>query len=232
MMESPILTRPASLHFTGRRHCAARQHLPLRSVVEQFIVKFERAGGPSSNPFLISLGSVGNTLYGLDTNSSCLIAFDPNTGTPSVIGGTAGSITTGTLLDGTARSRFSGFASLTGVDSNADGQYDRLFGGVNFFDDDNNPGTPTIRYGGVAEFNLTNGSWQLIGNNPSLIYFGMAAAPVPEPTMALVAAAAGMIRMIRRWSGKRGERPRYNNSTITVLYFCKMSRFLRVMRRM
>jgi hypothetical protein len=153
------------------------------------------AGGPSSNPFIISLGSVGGTLYGIDTNSSSLIALNPDTGSPSVVGGAAGSITAGTLLDGTARNRFSGFASLTGVDSNGDGQYDRLFGGVNFFDDDNNPGTPTIRYGGIVEFNLTTGSWELIGNNPSLIYFGMASAPIPEPKFAI------FVALVAAWLG-------------------------------
>lgn len=149
------------------------------------------AGGPSSNPFVISLGSVGQTLYGIDTNSGSLIALNPNTGAAGVAGGAAGSVTAGTLANGTARSRYSGFAALTGVDRNSDGQYDALIGGVNFFDDDNNSATPTVRFGGVAEFSPATGSWELLVSNPSLIYFGMASAvaPVPEPAGVLLAAA-------------------------------------------
>jgi hypothetical protein len=153
------------------------------------------AGGPSSNPFMISLGSVGSALYGIDTNSSSLIALNPDTGAATVVGGAAGSISAGTLANGNSRSRYSGFSSLTGVDTNADGQYDTLFGGVNFFDDDNNPGTPTVRFGGVAMFSTSSGTWDLVGaNNPTLIFFGMAAVPVPAT---IIASALGMFLLGR-----------------------------------
>lgn len=161
------------------------------------------AGGPGTNPFIITLGSVGTTLYGIDTNSGSVIALNPDTGAASVVGGTAGSVTAGTLSNGNARSRYTGFAALTGVDTNGDGQYDALVGGVNFFDDDNNPGTPTVRFGGVAQFNLSTGSWELLGNNPSLIFFGMAAplAPIPEP------ASLGLLvaLLVGGWYGRRRE---------------------------
>ena len=52
-------------------------------------------------------------------------------------GGSAGSVSAGNLTNGNARSRYTGFASLAGVDTNADGQYDALIAGINFFDDDN-----------------------------------------------------------------------------------------------
>lgn len=163
------------------------------------------AGGPSTSPFVIGLGSVGGTVYGVDTNSSSLIALNPDTGAAAVVGGQAGSVTAGTLADGTARSRFSGFAALTGADTDGDGATDALFGGVNFFDDDNNTGTPTVRFGGLARFSTATGSWELVGSNPGLIYFGMAPAPVPEPAGALALAAAVLTawraRNQARWTG-------------------------------
>jgi hypothetical protein len=151
------------------------------------------AGGPNTSPFMISLGSVGSTLYSLETGSGSIVALNPDTGAASVVGGTAGSLLAGTLSNGNARARYTGFASLTGADLNGDGAYDTLFGGVNFFDDDNNPGTPTVRFGGIAQFDLANGSWELIGNNPGQIYFGMAAVPVPEPTTLLLCGAAWLL---------------------------------------
>ena len=39
---------------------------------------------------------------------------------------------------------------------------------VNFIDDDNDPATPVQRLGGIARYDLSNGSWQLVGTNPAL----------------------------------------------------------------
>ncbi|MGL4424517.1 MAG: PEP-CTERM sorting domain-containing protein, partial [Gemmataceae bacterium] len=150
------------------------------------------AGFSTPAPFIVGLGSVGTSVYGVDSNSRSLIQLNPNTGTATVVGGTAGRIGTGTLANGNNRSRYSGFASLTGVDANADGQFEQLIGGVNFFDDDDNPSTPTVRFGGIAIFDTVNGNWELLGDNPGQIYFGMAAIPVPEPTMGLLLVATGL----------------------------------------
>ena len=143
------------------------------------------AGNPlgTSEPFLISLGAVGNTLYGVDLDTDSLIALDPSTGTASVIGavGAVASITNGPFT-------YSGFAALTGVDENEDGEFDALFGAVNFIDN----GVETSRLGGVARYDLTDGTWQLVGTNPGIIFFGFGSSPVPEPGAASIAATATM----------------------------------------
>ena len=67
--------------------------------------------------------------------------------------------------------------------TDTDGQFDALFGNVNFIDDDNDPATPVQRLGGIARYDLSNGSWDLVGTNPALFSFGFGASPaaVPEP---------------------------------------------------
>ncbi|MEM9586663.1 MAG: PEP-CTERM sorting domain-containing protein, partial [Planctomycetota bacterium] len=141
------------------------------------------SGNPSgtSSPFLISLGGVGNTLYGVDLDSDSLISLDPETGDASVVGavGAVGSVTNGSAS-------YSGFSALTGVDEDEDGQYDALFGSVNFI----RAGDDLFRLGGVARYDLTDGTWQLVGTNPGVIFFGFGAAAVPEPsTFSLLAIA-------------------------------------------
>ena len=131
----------------------------------------------TANPFVISLGSVNNSLYGIDLDTESLIQFDPETGDATVIG-EVGAVTADD------RAVFSGFAALTGVDSDADGRFDALFGNVNFVDDDNDPATPAQHLGGIARYDLNNGSWDLVGTNPGVIFFGFGSSPadVPEPT--------------------------------------------------
>ncbi|MHA7835887.1 MAG: PEP-CTERM sorting domain-containing protein [bacterium] len=137
------------------------------------------AGNPlgTTEPFVISLGSVGDALYGVDLETNSLISVDSMIGSASVIGdiGAVGAVGGGA---------YSGFAALAGVDENGDGAFDALFGGVNFFDDDGDPATSVLRLGGIARFDLTDGTWSLVGTNPGVIYFGMASNPVPEPTTA------------------------------------------------
>lgn len=152
-------------------------------------------GGASA--FIIGLGSIGTDVFGVDVTTRSLVRFAADTGVASVVG-SVGAVISGTLADGTARSRYSGFASMTGYDANGDGQFDTLLGGVNFFDDDNDPGTPAVRFGGVAQFNLTDGTWELIGQNPGYIFFGMGSVAVPEPaSLSLVALAAGVVSVRR-----------------------------------
>ncbi|MDJ0576301.1 MAG: hypothetical protein QNJ65_14170 [Xenococcaceae cyanobacterium MO_234.B1] len=138
----------------------------------------ETRGTPlgTAEPFIISLGSVENQLYGVDLDTNSLINFNPETGEAAVIG-SVGAVTSGD------RSIYSGFAALTGVDTNQDGSFDTLFGNVNFIDSDNDPDTPSERLGGIARFNLTDGTWELVGTNPGVIFFGFASSPtsVPEP---------------------------------------------------
>ncbi|MFO0690100.1 MAG: PEP-CTERM sorting domain-containing protein [Myxococcota bacterium] len=146
-------------------------------------------------PFVIGLGSVGETVYGVDLGTNSLVAIDSVLGSASVIGavGAVGSVGGGA---------YSGFASLTGVDENGDGAFDALFGGVNFFDHDASASTAALRLGGVARFDLGNGTWSLVGSNPGVIFFGFASNPVPEPTTGLLVGLGLMGLAVKRRSGR------------------------------
>ncbi|MEM8945328.1 MAG: PEP-CTERM sorting domain-containing protein [Planctomycetota bacterium] len=136
-------------------------------------VALAAAGAVDPDAFIISLGSVGDSLYGIDLDTDSLLEFDPVSGTAAVVGSLGG-------VDGVGAGIFSGYAGLTGVDENADGEYESLFGVVNFID----PGGPvgSVRLGGIARFDLGDGSWDLVGLNDNVIFFGLASAPaVPEP---------------------------------------------------
>ncbi|MGD1950523.1 MAG: PEP-CTERM sorting domain-containing protein [Leptolyngbyaceae cyanobacterium] len=142
----------------------------------------------TANPFVISLGSVDNSLYGIDLDTDSLIQFDSETGDAAVVG----EVSAVTADD---RAVFSGFAALTGVDTDTDGRFDTLFGNVNFIDDDNDPATPVQRLGGIARYDLSDGSWELVGTNPGVIFFGFGASPasVPEPGVLLGLLSVGFL---------------------------------------
>lgn len=131
---------------------------------------------------------MGNLVYGVDLDTYSLLSFNPNTGAAAVVG-PVGSVTAGD------RSIYSGFAALTGVDTDEDGIFDALFGNVNFIDGDNDPTTPTERLGGVARYNLADGTWELVGTNPGVIFFGFGSSPaaVPEPGLVLGLMTAGIL---------------------------------------
>ncbi|MEM7435926.1 MAG: hypothetical protein AAF436_12295 [Myxococcota bacterium] len=126
----------------------------------------------TSAPFVIGLSSIGDTIYGVDLDTNSLIAIDSEQGSASVVGavGAVGSVGGGA---------YSGFAAMTGVDEDADGEFDALFGNVNFFDDDGDPDTLSVRLGGVARYDLDDGTWSLVGTNPGVIFFGFASNPAP-----------------------------------------------------
>ena len=147
----------------------------------------------TANPFVISLGSVDNSLYGIDLDTDSLIQFDSETGDAAVVG-EVGAVTAGD------RAIFSGFAALTGVDTDTDGRFDTLFGNVNFIDDDNDPATPVQRLGGIASYDLSDGSWELVGTNPGVIFFGFGASPaaVPEPGVLLGLLSVGFLGRWKR----------------------------------
>jgi hypothetical protein len=110
---------------------------------------FGLAAGTAA-PFVISLGSVGDHLYGvnLESGRQNLVRIDPATGSAMVIG-------TPDAVDLNDFGRYSGYSALTGVDENGDGAFDALFGSVNFWDHDGNPGTSDLRLGGIARYDLT-----------------------------------------------------------------------------
>lgn len=143
-------------------------------------------------PFLISLGSVGSTLYGVDLESDSLISIDSTTGDAAVVGsvGAVGASNGG---------GYSGFAALTGVDEDADGDFDALFGAINFFDDDGDASTPAQRLGGLGRFDLGTGEWSLVGTNAGVIFFGFGSSPIPAPGgMAALLAGGALIARRRR----------------------------------
>ncbi len=151
----------------------------------------------TAEPFIISLGSVENQLYGVDLDTDSLIHFNPETGDAAVVG-SVGAVTSGD------RSIYSGFAALTGVDTNQDGSFDALFGNVNFIDSDNDPDTPSERLGGIARFNLTDGTWELVGTNPGVIFFGFASSPTsaPEPGLLFGIITASLLGIWTKRSAK------------------------------
>ncbi|MFI4893228.1 MAG: PEP-CTERM sorting domain-containing protein [Phycisphaerales bacterium JB058] len=141
----------------------------------------------TATPFVISLGSVGNTLYGIDLDTNSLISINSATGAADVVGmvGAVGAANGG---------GYSGFSALTGVDEDLDGTFDALFGSVNFFDD----GSGSQRLGGIGRFDLTTGEWSLVGTNPGVIFFGFGSSPVPTPGTAVILAAGGVLASRRR----------------------------------
>jgi hypothetical protein len=148
-----------------------------------------------------ALGSVGDRLYTIDLRTNTLVSLDPATGAAAVVGGVPGLLRSGDLSNGVARSRYGGLVSLTGVDTDRDGELDTLVGGVSNWDNDNDPTTPPVGIGGVARFDLSTGLWDLIGVNPGIRFSSMAFVTVPEPSAGLLAAvglwvvgAAGRMR--------------------------------------
>lgn len=122
----------------------------------------------TAEPFVISLGSVGNVLYGVDADSESLVSIDSTTGAVGIVGaiGAVGAANGG---------GYSGFSALTGVDEDMDGDVDALFGSVNQV----TGASGAERLGGIARFDLTSGAWSLIGTNPGIVFFGFGLAPAP-----------------------------------------------------
>jgi hypothetical protein len=167
---------------------------PIADALDSF---FGEAPGTNA-PFIIGLGSIGNLLYGvhLGTNKNNLLEIDPSTGLASVLGVPNAVGLSGNPGDG----RYSGFAAMTGVDTDGNGLFDALFGAVNFFDPDASGPLPSQRLGGLARYDIADGTWTMVGTNPGLIYFGFASTAVPEPSsgVLLLLATFGVVAKMRR----------------------------------
>ena len=123
-----------------------------------------------TSPFIIGLGSVSGTLYGVHvgTARNNLVAIDPTTGAATPIGVVNAVGTSG----GTGVGSFAGFSAMTGVDEDGNGVNDALFGNVNFVDPDASGPIPSQRLGGVARYDIATGTWSMVGTNPGIIFFG------------------------------------------------------------
>jgi len=150
----------------------------------------------ASEPFIIGLGSITrnvnigtsanpnftlvDTLYGVNLDDTAqLVAISPSSGFASVVGAMA------SVENGLPPGDYSGFAAMTGVDTDGDGLRDTLFGNVNFNDAD--PSLPNGRLGGVVRYDLATATWTMVGKNPGLIFFGMGSVAVPEPSSIAIA---------------------------------------------
>ncbi len=141
----------------------------------------------NGGPFIIGLGSVGNTIYGVDLVTYSLIGLSPNDGSAFVVGA-LGAV--GSVAHPSGQGRYFGFAGLTGVDQSNDGIFDTLYMVVNYYDP--TPGVPgdTQAIGGIAQVNLSDGTWTMVGTNPGHIFYGLAA--VPEPAALLLVLLGGV----------------------------------------
>lgn len=162
----------------------------------------------TTDPFIIGLGSITrnvnigtganpnfvlvDTLYGVNLDDTAqLVAISPQTGFASVVGAL------GSVENGLPPGDYSGFAAMTGVDTDNDGLRDTLFGNVNFNDADTS--LPNGRLGGVARYDLATATWTMVGTNPGLIFFGFGSVAIPEPGAgALLALAASFTRIRHR----------------------------------
>lgn len=169
----------------------------------------------TSEPFIIGLGSITrnvnigtnanpiftlvDTIYGINLDDTAqLVAINPVTGFASVVGAL------GSVESGLPPGVYSGFAAMTGVDTDGDGLRDTLFGNVNFNDADNS--LPNRRLGGVVRYDLASGTWTMVGTNPGLIFFGMGSIAVPEPGSTALLTLGLTAFVLRRSSASRAAR--------------------------
>lgn len=147
-------------------------------------------------PFIISLGSVGEFLYGMDLETNTLIEIDPDTGDALALGDYDAAAME------TDEGRWSGLAGLTGVDTNGDGVNDELYGVANYYQTfaDNS----SSAMGAIIRYDILTSRWDLVGTNPDVIFYSLTAGQVvPEPaTMTLLGLGAGALALRRRFARK------------------------------
>lgn len=146
-------------------------------------------------PFVISLGNVGDYLYGMDLETNTLIEIDPDTGDAEAKGDFDAA-----RME-TADGYWSGFAGLTGADRDGDGINDTLYGIANYYYD-YTTSTSSAR-GAIGVYDLETSAWTLVGENEDVIFYSLASgdatAPIPEPaTMALLGLGGALLAIRER----------------------------------
>ena len=162
----------------------------------------------SATAFDVSADGVG---FGMTNGDDQLFTVDLATGNASAVGSAglvnnalaaAGEVDPDAFIislgsvDLVGSGIFGGYSGLTGVDEDSDGLYDALFATVNFINPAGSEGT--VRLGGIARFDLDDASWDLVGLNEQVIFFGLASAPVPEPTSLAFLGLGGFVLLRRR----------------------------------
>lgn len=148
----------------------------------------------TNTPNILSMASLGSTLYGVNSTNGKfnLVEINATTGAATFLG-----VPNAVALSGTPGARYTGFTSLTGVDENGDGVHDTLYGNINYYDPDGFPAPlPEQDYGALVRYDVTNGTWSLVGTNPGVIFFGFG-SPIPEPSTAGLA-LLGLAAAFRR----------------------------------
>ncbi|MBM3844741.1 MAG: hypothetical protein FJ405_00450 [Verrucomicrobia bacterium] len=132
---------------------------------------------PAANKRATQLASVSNSLYAVVRHGSTanLVRFDAATGVATVLG-TPNAVNT---ANGGA---YRGIPGLSGHDSDGDGQFDELFGVLNYHDHDGDPDTHFQVIGALVKFNLADGTWSIVGRNPGLLFSGLASTKQLNPT--------------------------------------------------
>ncbi len=166
---------PVQLHAVNLQTGALTAIGAASAIDDAFAAAFGSA--PAANKRATQLGSVSNKLYAVVRHSTManLVSFDPDTGAATVIGAANAINTSG-------GGRYYGIPGLSGRDSDGDGVADELYGVLNYHDQDGDPATPPVVIGALIKFNLTDGTWSLVGMNPGLLFSSLASAPVLNPT--------------------------------------------------
>ncbi len=162
---------------------------------------------PAANKRATQLGSVGGHAYAVVRHGTLanLVRFDPATGAATVLGA-ANAVTTAN------GGSYRGIPGLSGRDSDGDGQFDELYGVLNYHDHDGDPETYFQVIGALVRFNLVDGTWSIVGTNPGLLFSGLASTSGLQAQQARFESSG-------HYTDDHGDvRVRYANGSLQLLY--------------
>ncbi|MBX3747153.1 MAG: choice-of-anchor M domain-containing protein [Verrucomicrobiae bacterium] len=162
------------LHLVNLETGAAVPVGSASAINEAFAAAF--GSEPASNTRATQLASVGDHLYAAVRHGTLanLVRMDPDTGAATVMGAANAVNTSG-------GGAYFGIPGLSGRDSNGDGQFDELYGVLNYHDHDGDPETYPQVVGALIRFNLNDGTWSIVGTNPGLLFSGLASTAELNP---------------------------------------------------